>query len=69
MQNWNLFNQIVSHDLQEPLRKIQMFISRIEDTETETISEKGKDYFGKIKNSANRMQNLMMDLVDYYKNH
>lgn len=61
------FNQIVSHDLQEPLRKIQMFISRIEESESETISEKGKDYFTKIKNSANRMQNLMMDLVDYSK--
>lgn len=59
------FNQIVSHDLQEPLRKIQMFISRIQDTEWETISEKGKDYFGKIRISANRMQNLMMDLVNY----
>lgn len=59
------FNQIVSHDLQEPLRKIQMFISRIQDTEWETISEKGKDYFGKIRISANRMQNLMMDLVSY----
>lgn len=59
------FNQIVSHDLQEPLRKIQMFISRIEDTESSTISEKGKDYFAKIKLSANRMQNLMVDLVNY----
>ena len=59
------FNQIVSHDLQEPLRKIQMFISRIQDTEWETISEKGKDYFEKIRISANRMQNLMMDLVNY----
>ncbi|WDO11455.1 ATP-binding protein [Flavobacterium sp. WW92] len=61
------FNQIVSHDLQEPLRKIQMFISRIEDSDFETISEKGRDYFSKIKNAANRMQNLMMDLVDYSK--
>lgn len=59
------FNQIVSHDLQEPLRKIQMFISRIQDTEWETVSEKGKDYFEKIRTSANRMQNLMMDLVNY----
>ena len=59
------FNQIVSHDLQEPLRKIQMFISRIETGEMQTISEKGRDYFYKIKTSANRMQNLMMDLVNY----
>lgn len=59
------FNQIVSHDLQEPLRKIQMFISRLEGGEIDTISETGKDYFTKIKISANRMQNLMMDLVAY----
>lgn len=59
------FNQIVSHDLQEPLRKIQMFISRLEGGEIDTISETGKDYFTKIKMSANRMQNLMMDLVAY----
>jgi len=59
------FNQIVSHDLQEPLRKIQMFISRLEGGEIDNVSETGKDYFSKIKMSANRMQNLMMDLVDY----
>lgn len=59
------FNSIVSHDLQEPLRKIQMFISRLEATESETLTEKGRDYFTKIRLSANRMQNLMIDLVDY----
>lgn len=59
------FNQIVSHDLQEPLRKIQMFVSRIEDTEAATISSRGMEYFSKIKNSASRMQNLMIDLVNY----
>ncbi len=59
------FNQIVSHDLQEPLRKIQMFTSRIEDTESQNISEKGLEYFSKIKNSAKRMQTLMIDLVNY----
>jgi len=59
------FNNIASHDLQEPLRKIQMFISRIESNDLETISEAGKGYFDKIKLSANRMQNLMIDLVNY----
>lgn len=59
------FNQIVSHDLQEPLRKIQMFISRLEGGEIDNVSNTGKDYFTKIKMSANRMQNLMMDLVAY----
>ena len=59
------FNNIASHDLQEPLRKIQMFISRIESNDLEAISESGKGYFDKIKLSANRMQNLMIDLVNY----
>lgn len=59
------FNNIVSHDLQEPLRKIQMFISRIESTEMDSISEKGRLYFNKIRISANRMQTLLIDLVNY----
>lgn len=60
------FNNIVGHDLQEPLRKIQMFISRIESKEfLETSSESTVGYFGKIKSAAERMQNLMTDLVNY----
>ena len=59
------FNSIVSHDLQEPLRKIQMFISRLELNEVNEFSPESKDYFQKIKISANRMQNLMVDLVNY----
>lgn len=60
------FNNIVGHDLQEPLRKIQMFISRIESPEfKEAASETTISYFEKIKVSAQRMQNLMTDLVDY----
>lgn len=59
------FNNIVSHDLQEPLRKIQLFISRLEEKEEGSLSEQSKDYFAKIRSAANRMQTLMMDLVNY----
>ncbi|HLA54490.1 MAG TPA: ATP-binding protein [Flavobacterium sp.] len=59
------FNNIVSHDLQEPLRKIQMFISRIDENEFTSLSETGQDYFKRISASANRMQNLLIDLVNY----
>lgn len=62
------FNNIVSHDLQEPLRKIQMFISRLEEKEFESLSTQGKDYFTKVRVTANRMQNLLIDLVDYSRN-
>lgn len=59
------FNNIVSHDLQEPLRKIQMFISRLHEKEAVTLSDQGKEYFSKINQAANRMQALMIDLVNY----
>ncbi|HEY6144437.1 MAG TPA: CHASE3 domain-containing protein, partial [Flavobacterium sp.] len=38
----NEFNQVASHDLQEPLRKIQTFISRIDDKDKEKMSDAGK---------------------------
>ncbi|WP_051929402.1 ATP-binding protein [Flavobacterium sp. 83] len=59
------FNNIVSHDLQEPLRKIQMFISRLEEKELYLMTQQGKEYFSKIRVAANRMQTLLIDLVDY----
>jgi signal transduction histidine kinase/CHASE3 domain sensor protein len=59
------FNNIVSHDLQEPLHKIQMFISRIGASDKETISEQGRVYLSKIGISANKMQTLLIDLVNY----
>jgi signal transduction histidine kinase len=59
------FNNIVSHDLQEPLRKIQMFISRLKEKELNLLSQQGKDYFSKIRVTANRMQALLIDLVNY----
>ena len=59
------FNNIVSHDMQEPLRKIQMFISRIEADELKKLSPTAQGYFDRISFSANRMQNLMIDLVNY----
>ena len=59
------FNNIVSHDLQEPLRKIQMFISRLEEKELNLLSQQGKVYFSKIRVTANRMQTLLIDLVNY----
>lgn len=59
------FNHVASHDLQEPLRKIQTFISRIMDREKGTLTERGAEYFGKIQSSANRMQQLIDDLLTF----
>jgi light-regulated signal transduction histidine kinase (bacteriophytochrome) len=59
------FAYISSHDLQEPLRKIQMLTSIIEKEEYDILSEKGKHNFSRIRNSAERMQNLINDLLTY----
>jgi light-regulated signal transduction histidine kinase (bacteriophytochrome) len=59
------FNRVVSHDLQEPLRKIQLFISRISEDDKETLSEKLRLYFDKIESAAERMQTLINNLLTY----
>lgn len=59
------FAYISSHDLQEPLRKIQTISSIIADQEGETLSEKGKDYFKRMQDAAQRMQTLINDLLAY----
>ncbi len=60
------FTYIASHDLQEPLRKIQSFskliLTKKEDAD---LSETGKDYFTRIIAAAARMQNLIQALLSY----
>ena len=58
------FTHVASHDLQEPLRKIQTLASRIIETES-NLSNKGKDHFDKIQKAAQRMQALIEDLLSY----
>jgi PAS domain S-box-containing protein len=59
------FAYISSHDLQGPLRKIQIFISRIIEKEKNNLSEKGKAYLKRVQDAANRMQALIQDLLAY----
>ena len=59
------FTYISSHDLQEPLRKIQTFASHILDKEFRNLSETGKGYFNRMHDSASRMQLLIDDLLAY----
>ena len=57
------FNRVASHDLQEPLRKIQTFITRVSAKDLQNMSDAGKEYLTKIESSANRMRSLIDDLL------
>lgn len=59
------FAYISSHDLQEPLRKIQTIASIISEKELENLSDSGKDKFLRMQKAANRMQTLIQDLLAY----
>jgi PAS domain S-box-containing protein len=59
------FNHIASHDLQEPLRKVQTFISRIREKNYDLFSDNVKDYFSGIERATQRMQMFIEDLLLY----
>lgn len=63
----NDFNQVASHDLQEPLRKIQTFISRINEKDKENMTELGREYLSRIEKASDRMRVLINDLLQYSK--
>ncbi len=59
------FSYAASHDLQEPLRKIQAFVSRILIKDEGRFSPASNDYFLRITRSAVRMQQLIESLLNY----
>ncbi len=59
------FAFVASHDLQEPLRKIRAFGDRLHSNYAEQLGEKGADYLVRMKNAAERMSNLISDLLAF----
>lgn len=57
------FAYIASHDLQEPLRKIMIMLSRAGEHLSE--EEKKKFYFDRITISATRLSDLITDVLNY----
>lgn len=59
------FAYISSHDLQEPLRKIQIFTSRIMERDNGFLTDKNKTDFERVLVSATRMRTLIDDLLSF----
>jgi PAS domain S-box-containing protein len=60
------FNFIASHDLQEPLRKIQLYSNRIISEGVDEIPESLLRHFQKIAQASNRMQKMIEDFLTFY---
>jgi PAS domain S-box-containing protein len=59
------FASVASHDLQEPLRKIQVFSKFLKDRSFEELSEDARQCVEKIITSSQRMKVLIVDILTY----
>ncbi len=57
------FASVASHDLQEPLRKIQAFSDRLRVKCGSALNAQGLDYLDRMQGAAQRMQILIQDLL------
>jgi PAS domain S-box-containing protein len=64
-QNLEQFAYVASHDLQEPLRKINMFSALLQDKYANELNETGVRNLGIIRNAATRMTALIQDLLAF----
>nr|WP_247232133.1 PAS domain-containing sensor histidine kinase [Telluribacter sp. SYSU D00476] len=63
--NLEKFAYVASHDLQEPLRKIQAFGGILQKKHAASLDESGVDLILRMQRSADRMQTLITDLLTY----
>jgi signal transduction histidine kinase len=59
------FAFVASHDLQEPLRKIQTFGDRLRGKHGEVLGPEGIDYLERMQRAAHRMHVLINDLLTF----
>ncbi|RJR41171.1 MAG: PAS domain S-box protein [Desulfobacteraceae bacterium] len=59
------FTFAASHDLQEPLRKIQMISDLLASKYSDSVNEKGRDYIRRLHETATRMRGVLQSLIKY----
>jgi PAS domain S-box-containing protein len=59
------FAYVASHDLQEPLRKVQTFGDRLRTKFADSLTQDGLDYLERMISASSRMQNLIDALLAY----
>ncbi|WP_229310913.1 sensor histidine kinase [Larkinella soli] len=64
-QNLQQFAYVASHDLQEPLRKIQAFSTLLSEQFKDQLNESARDYLNRITGASARMSSLIRDLLVY----
>jgi PAS domain S-box-containing protein len=63
------FAFVASHDLQEPLGKVQAFADLLQRECTDGLTDKGRDYLRRLANATARMQDLINGLLSYSRVH
>jgi PAS domain S-box-containing protein len=64
-QELERFAYVASHDLQEPVRKVQAFGERLEAKIGDDLSEEARDYLHRMRDAARRMQAMISGLLEF----
>lgn len=62
-----LFASVASHDLKEPLRKIVTFGDLLAEESGPALDERARNYLNRMRETAQRMNQLIDDLLEYSK--